>query len=79
MKETGIKLLKIAGVLGGGMLVMRLVGPKLGERMDRMFEEAPEDFPPKWMYLNITAIRGNTERILEALASEPTKIDSGIA
>lgn len=79
MKETGIKLLKIAGVLGGGMLIMRLVGPKLGERMDRMFAEAPEDFPPKWMYLNITAIRENTERILEALASEPTKIDSGIA
>lgn len=78
MKELGIKLLKIAAVAGGGMLIMRLVGPKLSERMDRMFEDAPEDFPPKWMYVNITAIRENTERILEALASEPTKLDSEV-
>jgi hypothetical protein len=30
------------------------------------------------MYLNITAIRENTERILEALASEPAKLDSEV-
>ena len=78
MKELGIKLLKIAAVAGGGMLVMRLVGPKLSERMNRMFEDAPEDFPPKWMYLNITAIRDNTEHILEVVASEAAKVDSEV-
>ena len=78
MKETQIKLLKIAGVVGGGIVIMRLVGPKLGKGMDRMFEEASDDFPPKWMYLNITAIRENTERLLEALAAEPTKADTTV-
>lgn len=78
MKETQIKLLKIAAVAGGGFVIMRLVGPKLGERMDRMFEEASEDFPPKWMYLNIIAIRENTERLLEAHAAEPTNGDATV-
>jgi hypothetical protein len=40
--------------------------------MDRLFEEVSEDFPPKWMFVNINAIRENTERILEAVTSEPT-------
>lgn len=70
MKAAGTKLVTMVVVIGGGMLILRLVGPKLGERMERMFEDAPEDFPPKWMYVNITAIRRNTERILETLASE---------
>jgi hypothetical protein len=72
MKTIAIKLLKIAAVVGVGMLIMRFAGPKLGERMDRMFEEASEEFPPKWMFVNINAIRENTERILEAVTSEPT-------
>ncbi len=79
MKEIGFKLLRIAAVVAGGMVIMRLVGPKLGERMDRMFEKAPDDFPPKWMYLNISAIRENTERILEVLANEPDKVGSEVA
>ncbi len=74
MNDTTTKLLKVAAVSGGGMLVMRLIGPKLGERLDRMFEDAPDDFPPKWMYLNITAIRENTDHILEAL----TKVEAEV-
>ncbi len=74
MKDIGAKLFKLGAVIAGGILVMKLVGPKLGERMDRMFEEASDDFPPKWMYLNVTAIRENTERILDSLAKEPTKV-----
>lgn len=74
MNDTTTKLLKVAAVIGGGMLVVRLIGPKLGERMDRMFEAAPDDFPPKWMYLNITAIRENTDHILEAL----TKVEAEV-
>lgn len=79
MRTIGFKLLKIASVLGGGLLIMRVAGPKLASGMDRMFENAPDDFPPKWMYLNITAIRENTERILEALASERTDADTAAA
>ena len=47
--------------------------------MERMFEEAPEDFPPKWMYLNITTIRENTESMLETLKQEPTAAITGTA
>ncbi len=71
MRELAIKLLKMSAVIGAAAVVLRFAGPKLGERMERKFEEAPEDFPPKWMFLNISAIRENTERILEALIQEP--------
>jgi hypothetical protein len=54
-------------VFGGVMFVMRLAGPKIGEFMDRKFEEAPDDFPPRWMYLNINAIREQNDRILQLL------------
>ncbi|HSF84288.1 MAG TPA: hypothetical protein VLG28_01340 [Acidimicrobiia bacterium] len=71
MKALGNKLLRTAMIVGAGVVIMRFAGPRLNARVERMFEEAPEDFPPKWMYLNITAIRDNTERILEALQQEP--------
>lgn len=73
------KILKLAAILGGGMVILRLVGPKLSGRMDRMMEEASDDFPPKWMYLNITAIRENTELILEALDKDQAESESAIA
>ncbi len=79
MKGFVVKLLKAAVLAGVGVMLLRFVGPKLSERMERMFEEAPEDFPPKWMYLNITAIRENTERILEALRQEPIAAATGTA
>ena len=71
MRELVMKLLKMSAVIGAAAIVLRLVGPKLGESMERRFEEAPEDFPPKWMFINISAIRENTERILDALIQEP--------
>ena len=78
MKKAGMNLLKVVAVVGGGILLMKLFGPKLGERMDRMFEEAPDDFPPKWMYVNITAIRENTDRILEALAKDSDRVEAEV-
>lgn len=71
MRELVMKLLKMSAVIGAAAIVLRLAGPKLGESMERRFEEAPEDFPPKWMFINISAIRENTERILDALIQEP--------
>lgn len=70
MKRLVFKICMIGALVCFGMLVLRLAGPKLGERMQRRFEEAPEDWPPKWMYLNITAIRENTERILKMMGEE---------
>lgn len=44
-----------------------------GERIARMIEQMPDDSPPKWMFNNITAIRENTDRILQLLEpGEPT-------
>lgn len=37
-----------------------------------MIERMPENAPPKWMFRNITAIRDNTERILQLLEHEHT-------
>jgi hypothetical protein len=73
MRELGVKLLKMSAVAGAAAIVLRLAGPKLGETMERKFENAPEDFPPKWMFINISAIRENTERILEALIQETSQ------
>jgi hypothetical protein len=34
---------------------------------EKAFEAMPDNAPPKWMFRNITAIRENTERIIELL------------
>ena len=34
---------------------------------ERFIERMPENAPPKWAFRNITAIRENTDRILELL------------
>jgi hypothetical protein len=43
-----------------------------GDGLDfgQMIERMPEDAPPKWMFRNLTAIRENTDRILELLESD---------
>ena len=38
----------------------------------------PDNAPPKWAFQNISAIRENTDRILELLDSPP-KVDTGRA
>jgi hypothetical protein len=60
-----------AAFVGVGVLVVRRLAPKLHERClaacERMFEQLPEDFPPKRMMRGIDEIRGNTARTLELL------------
>ncbi len=70
MRKIGFRILAVAAIACAAMVFLRLAGPKIRERMESMFEEAPDDFPPKWMFNNVSAIRENTERILEALAKE---------
>ena len=61
------KLLVIGGVLGAA-----LAGTVLARRCGRfdmagLIESMPDTAPPKWMFTNITAVRENTDRILEIL------------
>ena len=54
---------------GLGVLARRF-GPKMGNiDWEKRFEAMPDNAPPKWVFRNITAIRENTDRILELLES----------
>jgi hypothetical protein len=67
------KALIVAGVIVGFALLARRAARGFGGyNFAEMIERMPEDAPPKWMFRNITAIRENTDRILEKLESEPT-------
>jgi hypothetical protein len=64
-------LVLIAVLIGIGVLVKRLA-PDLGNiDWEQKFEAMPDNAPPKWMFRNITAIRENTDRILEVLEGRP--------
>jgi hypothetical protein len=57
-----------AGIALGAVLLGRRFAPNWGEfNVEKMLERMPDTAPPKWMFLNITAIRENTDRILERL------------
>jgi len=57
-----------AVTLVAGVLLVRRAASHCG-RMDfgTMIERMPDDAPPKWMFRNISAIRENSDRILELL------------
>lgn len=63
-------LLLGAAVVGGVLLAARGARRHGGIDFERMIERMPEDAPPKWMFRNISAIRENSERILELLEAE---------
>jgi hypothetical protein len=63
-------VLVAAGVLTGVGVLARLFGPKMASiDWEKRFEAMPDNAPPKWLFRNITAIRENTDRILELLES----------
>lgn len=65
------KLVITAGVLAGvALLARRGAGHCRGIDFEAMIERMPDNAPPKWMFRNITAIRENTDRILELLESD---------
>ena len=67
-----MKKLLIAGgaVAAGACLVKQRVMRGDGFDFERWIERMPENAPPKWMFRNITAIRDNTERILQLLEEQ---------
>ena len=61
------KVLAIAAVLA---VLARRLGPKMRNvDWEKRLEAMPGNAPPKWMFRNITAIRENTDRILQLLES----------
>ena len=49
-----------------------------GFDFERMIERMPENAPPKWMFRNISAIRANTERIVELLEAGRAPAGEGL-
>lgn len=71
------RLAMTAALIGGVGLVVRAFAPRLHARMmaacKGMFEQMPDDFPPKKMMDGIEEIRANTARTLELLGEERTQ------
>jgi hypothetical protein len=61
-----------AAVTGAALVAKRLASRSSGFDFGRLFERMPENAPPKLMFRNISAIRENTERILQLLERERT-------
>ncbi len=60
-------LIAAALLVGLGVLAKRLGVGMQNVDWEKTFERMPDSAPPKWMFRNITAIRENTDRILELL------------
>lgn len=55
-------------VIGGLVILAKRFGPRMQNiDWEKRFEQMPDNAPPKWMFRNISAIRENTDRILEVL------------
>jgi hypothetical protein len=67
-----MKRLMLAGafVVGAGLCARRAARGCGSFDFEKMIERMPENAPPKWMFRNISAIRANTERVLELLETE---------
>ena len=65
-------LISGAAVTGAALVAKRLASRSSGLDLGRLFERMPENAPPKLMFRNISAIRENTERILQLLERERT-------
>ena len=61
-----------AAAVGAVVLAGRMAAKRGGTDWAAMIERMPDNAPPKWMFRNITAIRENTERILEKLEAGAT-------
>jgi hypothetical protein len=63
-------------VIGAVVLAKRRALSRDGFDIETFVERMPDNAPPKWAFKNITAIRENTDRILELLEREQ-KVDTG--
>jgi hypothetical protein len=64
------KVVAVAAVLAVLGVLARRFGPKMPAiDWEKRLQAMPDNAPPKWMFRNITAIRKNTDRILQLLES----------
>ena len=77
-KHMSKALIAGAVVIGAVVLAKRHALSRDGFDIERFIERMPDNAPPKWAFQNITAIRENTDRILELLDSQQ-KADTGEA
>ena len=63
----------LAGVaIAGVAIAAKRFAPRLPEvDIGKAIASMPDSAPPKWVFNNVTAIRVNTERILEILEGRP--------
>jgi hypothetical protein len=74
------KMLVVGGVLAGAAFLVKRFASSRGQLdFERLFERMPDNAPPKWMFNNISAIRENTERILQRLEREHAPAGAGPA
>ena len=66
----------IAGAAGAAIVAKRKASSGRPD-FERIIERMPENAPPKWIFRNVSAIRENTERILQLLESERTSGKGG--
>jgi hypothetical protein len=68
------KLLIVGGAITGAVLLAKAKRWSWSGEADfgRLVERMPEGAPPKWIFRNVSAIRENTEHILQLLESERT-------
>ena len=70
MKKLLIVGGEVTGVAGAAFLAKRFASSSGGPDFERWIDRMPENAPPKWIFRNVTAIRENTERILQLLERE---------
>jgi len=63
-------LLLISAAVAAAVIVRHKKGG--GLNFEQMIQKMPEGAPPRWAYENVTAVRKNTERIIELLEAEKT-------
>jgi hypothetical protein len=60
-------LIVAAAAASAAFLARRFTSSDGGVDFAQLIERMPEGSPPRWMFSNISAIRENTDRILELL------------
>ena len=73
------RILIVGALAGVGFLIVRAIAPKFRDRLmarcEAMFEQMPDDFPPKRMMRGIEETRVNTARIAELLEARNDETD----
>ena len=73
------RILIVGALAGVGFLIVRAIAPNLRDRLmarcEAMFEQMPDDFPPKRMMRGIEETRVNTARIAELLEARNDETD----